>query len=119
MRRTGVGIGQRATQDAATLTKTEKHIQDVKRGEAFQSEDVHKTLVQTHHDNAAMLGERDQRSLSKYLGALAAMSYGQQARFVNSMAQLNEDITAIHEAVDGADELEAALVDHFSKDDDD
>jgi hypothetical protein len=35
------------------------------------------------------------------------------------MAQLNEDITAIHEAVDGADELEAALVDHFSKDDDD
>ncbi len=118
MRRAGAGIGKRATQDGATLAKTEKHIHDVKRGEASRSKDVHRTLVRTHHDNAAMLGERDQGSLSKYLGTLAAMSYGQQARFVNSMAQLNEDVTAIEEAVDGADELEAALVDLYSKDDD-
>ena len=109
------GLATRATRDASTLLRTEKHIRDVSRSEGHLSKAEHLKLRDRHQDNSAYLKEQSPKMAAQYLGTLAVMSYGQQARFVNSMNQLGEDIQAIESAVEGADDFESALVEMFSK----
>lgn len=92
--------------------KLEKHIDDVRRGEGYLTQDVGAAVAEKSEAASAALATSNPEALKNYSAYLTVLSYDKKARYVNSVDGTTKAVSTIpseEEAKAAADELVKAF----------
>ena len=95
--------------------KVEKHIKDVREGRGDLSKQTANRLKQQHTSNGLQLGLSDPQASADYAVLTGSLRYDRKARVVNSISELNQNLSNIPTNVD-QEALTEELIETFGGD---